>query len=58
MGGKDPMVVFSDADLDVAAEQAVTFSLYNCGQVCRLFVSVETQQISNVSHIRYCITAL
>lgn len=34
LGGKDPMVVFSDADLDVAAEQAVVFSLYNCGQVC------------------------
>ena len=34
LGGKDPMVVFDDADLDKAAEDAVTFSLYNCGQVC------------------------
>uniref|UniRef100_A0A7S3V078 Aldehyde dehydrogenase domain-containing protein n=1 Tax=Aplanochytrium stocchinoi TaxID=215587 RepID=A0A7S3V078_9STRA len=34
LGGKDPMVVFADADLDKAAEDAVTFSLYNCGQVC------------------------
>jgi len=34
LGGKDPMVVFADADLDKAAEDAVKFSLYNCGQVC------------------------
>jgi len=34
LGGKDPMVVFADADLDLAAEDAVTFSLSNCGQVC------------------------
>jgi len=34
LGGKDPMVVFSDADLDKAAEDAVTYSLFNCGQVC------------------------
>jgi succinate-semialdehyde dehydrogenase/glutarate-semialdehyde dehydrogenase len=33
-GGKDPMIVFADADLDKAAEDAVTFSLSNCGQVC------------------------
>lgn len=33
LGGKDPMVVFADADLDKAAEDAVTFSLMNCGQV-------------------------
>jgi len=34
LGGKDPMVVFADADLDLAAEDAVTYSLTNCGQVC------------------------
>mgnify|MGYP001314658409 CR=1 FL=1 len=34
LGGKDPMVVFGDADLDKAAEIAVQFSLFNCGQVC------------------------
>jgi len=33
-GGKDPMVVMGDADLDQAARDAVTFSLQNCGQVC------------------------
>ncbi|HRV81374.1 MAG TPA: aldehyde dehydrogenase family protein [Planctomycetota bacterium] len=34
LGGKDPMVVFADADLDAAAECAVTHSLRNTGQVC------------------------
>ncbi|KAJ1453741.1 succinate semialdehyde dehydrogenase [Pelagophyceae sp. CCMP2097] len=34
LGGKDPMVVFADADLDHAANDAVTFSLFNTGQVC------------------------
>jgi len=34
LGGKDPMVVFADADLDLAADDAVTWSLSNCGQVC------------------------
>mmetsp|Transcript_25215 Transcript_25215/g.77726 ORF Transcript_25215/g.77726 Transcript_25215/m.77726 type:complete len:479 (+) Transcript_25215:197-1633(+) len=33
-GGKDPMIVFADADLDLAAKEAVAFSLANCGQVC------------------------
>ena len=33
-GGKDPMVVFADADLDAAAKDAVDFSLANAGQVC------------------------
>lgn len=34
LGGKDPMVVFADADLDVAAADAVRNSLSNSGQVC------------------------
>jgi acyl-CoA reductase-like NAD-dependent aldehyde dehydrogenase len=34
MGGKDPMVVFEDADLPRAARDAVTYSLANTGQVC------------------------
>merc|ERR1712070_1102645 len=33
-GGKDPMIVFRDADLKKAAADAVEFSLMNCGQVC------------------------
>ena len=34
LGGKDPMVVFKDADLQQAANDAVSCSLANCGQVC------------------------
>lgn len=34
LGGKDPMVVFADADLDKAAADAVANSLYNQGQSC------------------------
>ena len=45
LGGKDPMLVFADADLDKAAEDAVTFSLFNTGQVCcsveRVYVARE-----------------
>lgn len=34
LGGKDPMVVFADADLEAAADCAVEHSLRNTGQVC------------------------
>ena len=34
LGGKDPLVVFGDADLDAAAETATRHSLRNTGQVC------------------------
>jgi len=34
MGGKDPMIVAHDADLDQAAKHAVGASLRNSGQVC------------------------
>ena len=34
LGGKDPLIVFEDADLDGAAACAVDHSLRNTGQVC------------------------
>ena len=34
LGGKDPLIVFADADLEAAAECAVQHSLRNTGQVC------------------------
>jgi acyl-CoA reductase-like NAD-dependent aldehyde dehydrogenase len=45
MGGKDPMVVMADADLALAAHDAVAYSLANAGQVCcsfeRIYVAEE-----------------
>ena len=38
LGGKDPMIIMKDADLEKAAKYAVNGSLRNAGQVC---VSVE-----------------
>ena len=38
LGGKDPMVVCSDANLDRAANAAAFYSMNNAGQVC---ISVE-----------------
>lgn len=34
LGGKDPFVVLSDADLDLASSAAVWGAFSNCGQVC------------------------
>ncbi len=42
LGGKDPMIVLDDADIDKAAKFAAMNSFRNCGQVCvsteRIFV--------------------
>ncbi len=42
MGGKNPGIVFADADLDVAIEASLRSCFVNCGQVClgteRLYV--------------------
>jgi acyl-CoA reductase-like NAD-dependent aldehyde dehydrogenase len=38
LGGKDPMIVLADADLNIASSAAVWGSFMNCGQTC---ISVE-----------------
>jgi len=42
LGGKDPLIICDDADIDIAVDVAVRASLYNCGQNCvaaeRLYV--------------------
>ena len=38
LGGKDPMIVLRDADVERAANLAVYYSMFNCGQTC---ISVE-----------------
>jgi lactaldehyde dehydrogenase / glycolaldehyde dehydrogenase len=34
LGGKAPLIVFDDADLDIAIPSAITSRYMNCGQVC------------------------
>jgi acyl-CoA reductase-like NAD-dependent aldehyde dehydrogenase len=45
LGGKDPMVVFGDADLERAVAGALWGAFFNCGQVCagveRIYVARE-----------------
>lgn len=48
LGGKSPLIVFDDADLDRAADIAVTANFFSAGQVCtngtRVFVHQSVQQ--------------
>ncbi|OLP02952.1 succinate-semialdehyde dehydrogenase [Mycolicibacterium porcinum] len=38
LGGKDPMIVLADADVERAANHAAYWSMFNCGQTC---ISIE-----------------
>ncbi|MDQ6523810.1 aldehyde dehydrogenase family protein [Nocardioides sp. LHD-245] len=38
LGGKDPMIVLADADLERAATHAAYYAMFNCGQTC---ISIE-----------------
>jgi acyl-CoA reductase-like NAD-dependent aldehyde dehydrogenase len=47
LGGKDPMIVCADADLDRAANAAAYYGLLNAGQVC---ISVERVYVEEPVH--------
>jgi acyl-CoA reductase-like NAD-dependent aldehyde dehydrogenase len=44
LGGKDPMLVLADADLDAASSAAVWGSFMNCGQACLSVERVYVEQ--------------
>ncbi|HEU4610545.1 MAG TPA: aldehyde dehydrogenase family protein, partial [Kofleriaceae bacterium] len=50
LGGKDPMIVDADADLEKAAEACVYGGLTNCGQAC---VSVERVYVAEAVHDKF-----
>jgi acyl-CoA reductase-like NAD-dependent aldehyde dehydrogenase len=47
LGGKDPLIVCADADLDRAASAAVFYAFANAGQIC---VSVERVYVEGAVH--------
>ncbi len=47
LGGKDPMIVLADADLERAANAAVAYRMNNSGQVC---ISVERVYVEDPVH--------
>ncbi len=47
LGGKDPMIVLEDADLDRAANTAVFYGMLNSGQTC---ISVERVYVAEPVH--------
>jgi acyl-CoA reductase-like NAD-dependent aldehyde dehydrogenase len=50
LGGKDPMIVLDDADVDLAAHAAVWGGLFNAGQMC---VSVERVYVLDSVYDRF-----
>jgi acyl-CoA reductase-like NAD-dependent aldehyde dehydrogenase len=50
LGGKDPMIVLDDADLERAANAAVFWSMQNAGQTC---ISVERCYVQEAVHDRF-----
>ena len=44
LGGKDPLIVLSDADLERAANMAVQWSMSNSGQICQAIERVYVEE--------------
>jgi acyl-CoA reductase-like NAD-dependent aldehyde dehydrogenase len=55
LGGKDPMIVLEDADVDLAAHAAVWGGLFNAGQMC---VSVERVYVMERVYDRFVDTVV
>jgi acyl-CoA reductase-like NAD-dependent aldehyde dehydrogenase len=47
LGGKDPMIVCADANLDRAAHHALYWGMFNCGQTC---ISIERVYVEESVH--------
>jgi acyl-CoA reductase-like NAD-dependent aldehyde dehydrogenase len=52
LGGKDPMIVLADADLERAANHAVYYSMFNGGQTC---ISVERVYVEAPVHDEFVV---
>jgi acyl-CoA reductase-like NAD-dependent aldehyde dehydrogenase len=50
LGGKDPMIVCADADIERAANSAVFWSMQNAGQTC---ISIERCYVEEAIHDRF-----
>ena len=55
LGGKDPMLVFADADLEVASSAAVWGSFMNCGQACLSVERVYVEQSIAARFTELCV---
>ena len=51
LGGKDPMIVFDDSNMEKAAQDAVEYSLCNAGQVC---CSIERVYVADSIYDTFC----
>lgn len=51
LGGKDPMIVFDDTDIEKAAQDAVEYSVCNAGQVC---CSIERVYVADSIYDSFC----
>lgn len=55
LGGKDAMVVLSDADMDVTTSAAVWGSFTNCGQVCLSLERIFVESAVSEEFLRRCV---
>jgi acyl-CoA reductase-like NAD-dependent aldehyde dehydrogenase len=58
LGGKDPMIVCADADLDRAANAAATWGLLNSGQACTSVERVYVHQDVHDAFVEKLVTAV